>query len=350
MRRHPDGVNVLSGAGRSTRVPSVMHGLLATTLLVGAAGYFAGCGPGADEGDADGGADTTAGDGPVADSLAMPGGANGGAGAGLGEPVLVVDSLAMPESAAPGPDGRWYVSLIGVFGTNDDGAIVAVDASSGAVDTVATGLDDPKGVTFKGDTLYVADVGGVFTVAPGGAVSVFAPASAFPRPPGLLNDVVFDAGGDLLVSDTGSLDGSAHGAIFRVSPSGEVTLVPQSDTLPELGSVNGLASSADGVYAVDFSSGSLFWTDGAGEWRKVVDGLGAGDGLALDGFGRLYVTDHTGGTVLVLLNIAGPGNPFGPDTVASGIEGAADLSIDAVKNRLLVPALRGNRLLVFELP
>jgi sugar lactone lactonase YvrE len=318
------------------------HLVLAGALVAGAAA-FAGCGPRGGEGGGEPAADTTAAGGDT-----TAGSREGGA--GLGEPVLTVDSLAMPESAAPGPDGRWYVSLIGAFGTNDDGAIVAVDASSGAVDTVATGLDDPKGVTFRGDTLYVADVGGVFAVAPGGAVSAFAPAAAFPKTPQLLNDVVFDADGNLLVSDTGNVDGSGGGAIFRVSPAGEVAVLAGSDTIPDLGSVNGLASGPGGIYAVGFASGALYVLDGAGTWTKLKDGLGAGDGLALDRFHRLYVTDHTGGTVLKIENVGGSGNPFDPDTVATGIEGAADLSFSEDGSRLAVPALRGNRLLVFETP
>jgi sugar lactone lactonase YvrE len=343
MRRRASGA---TGGGANRLLASIRRTGIPVGVLVAGATLAAACGPRAEETEEAPAPDTAA--TAAGDTAAGAGGEGGGS--GLGDPVLVVDSLAMPESAAPGPDGRWYVSLIGVFQTNGDGAIAAVDPASGAVDTVATGLDDPKGVAFRGDTLYVVDVGRVVSIAPGGAVSTYAAASAFPTPPQFLNDVVVDAGGDLLVSDTGSLDGSGGGKIFRVASGGDVSVLAGSDTIPDLGSVNGLASGPGGIYAVGFASGALYVLDGGGAWTKLKDGLGAGDGLALDSFGRLYVTDHTGGTVLRLANVGGSGNPFGPDTVATGIEGAADLSLDEDAGRLAVPALRGNRLLVFEAP
>ena len=269
----------------------------------------------------------------------------------LGDPVLVVEDLKTPESVAIGPDGRYYVSLIGEFGKEGDGAIVILDPETGEQTPYASGLFDPAGIIFKGDTLLVADRKGVLRVAPGGAVSVLAAAGSFPRPPQFLNDVAFDANGDLLVSDSGDLK-SKGGAIFRVAPDGRVSIFAGSDTIPDLATVNGLARGPDGIYAVGFGSGALYVTDAAGGWRKIASGLGSSDGLAFDASGRLFVTDHVGGAVLLVdvQGAAGDQPAGGGRKIAGGLDGAADLTVDEKRGRLVIPALRANRLDVYDLP
>jgi sugar lactone lactonase YvrE len=314
--------------------------LAAAFLLTAVTGWLAmACGPRTETPEGDTPADTTG-----SDTLA---GAPAGE-ASLGDPILVVESLPTPESAAVGPDGRYYVSLIGEFGKDGDGAVVILDPETGAQTPYASGLFDPTGLVFKDDTLYAADRDGVLRIAPGGAVSMLASADAFPRKPMFLNDVVLDGEGNLLVSDTGDLTSPAGGAIFRVTPAGEVSLVAHSDSVPEVTKVNGLARGPDGmIYALGFGSGELHASQGEGAWRKVGEGYGKGDGLAFDSAGRLWVTDHEGGYVL----LAEPAAPqAAPRRVAQGLEGAADLTVDEARGRLVVPELRGNRIKVFELP
>src|SRR5919109_5084626 len=67
-----------------------------------------------------------------------------------------IDSIPAPESVTVGPDGAWYVSSFGKFDTKGDGAVYRVDPDKGTPARFVTGLDDPCGVVFLGDTLWVA--------------------------------------------------------------------------------------------------------------------------------------------------------------------------------------------------
>src|SRR3989304_3182225 len=59
-------------------------------------------------------------------------------------------ALNTPESVRLGADGRYYVSEIGVFGTDGDGRIVAVDPETWESAVFVAGLNDPKGLAFRG--------------------------------------------------------------------------------------------------------------------------------------------------------------------------------------------------------
>jgi hypothetical protein len=76
--------------------------------------------------------------------------------ADAGEPKTVT-GLKNPESAAVGPDGKVYVTVIGEREKKGDGSVAIVE-SSGKITTFATGLDDPHGVVIVADSLYIADV------------------------------------------------------------------------------------------------------------------------------------------------------------------------------------------------
>jgi hypothetical protein len=65
-------------------------------------------------------------------------------------PLRIVDSIPAPESVAVGPDGAWYVSSFGKFGTKGDGAVYRVDPEKGTRAVYAPGLDDPCGLLFLG--------------------------------------------------------------------------------------------------------------------------------------------------------------------------------------------------------
>jgi hypothetical protein len=73
--------------------------------------------------------------------------------AGFSRPSQVIDSIPAPESVAVGPDGAWYVSSFGKFGTKGDGAVYRVNPEKGSREIFAGGLDDPCGLLFLGNTL-----------------------------------------------------------------------------------------------------------------------------------------------------------------------------------------------------
>lgn len=99
-----------------------------------------------------------------------------------------VGGFLTPESVAVGPDGRYYVSNIGQFNVPGDGSIKAIAGNpfdgAAMVSHVATGLNDPKGIVFVGNDLFVADVNQVWRVITSGQMagekSVFLAPAAFP--------------------------------------------------------------------------------------------------------------------------------------------------------------------------
>src|SRR5215210_6104016 len=82
-------------------------------------------------------------------------------------PIRIVDSIPSPESVAIGPDGAWYVSSFGRFGVEGDGAVYRVTPENMRREVYAGGLDDPTGLVFVGETLWVADRKGVYQVKRG---------------------------------------------------------------------------------------------------------------------------------------------------------------------------------------
>ena len=110
-----------------------------------------------------------------------------------GEPKTI-KGLKNPESAAVGPDGKVYVTVIGEREKKGDGSVAIVDPS-GRITTFATGLDDPHGVVIVADSLYIADVKVVWKVDAKGKVEVYLGPEGFPRAPGYLNDIAYDGKG-----------------------------------------------------------------------------------------------------------------------------------------------------------
>jgi glucose/arabinose dehydrogenase len=83
---------------------------------------------------------------------------------------------------------------------------------------------------------------------------------------------------------------------------------------------------------VDSVSGQLSRLNVAdGTMTKVADGLGAADGIAWDHYGRLYISDSSGGKVSV---IGRPGDK--PVQLAAGFTAPAGLGLDAAGTNLIV--------------
>ena len=264
--------------------------------------------------------------------------------AGFREPVRVIDSIPGPESVAVGPDGAWYVSSFGKFDNGMDGAVYRVDPDKGTREIYADKLEDPCGVAFVGNTLWVADRKGVYRVTKGKVELVY-PARSFPRELHFLNDLAVGRNGELYVSDTGDSTAAGHGAVFRVASGKRPEVVPGSDTVRAQSSVNGLfPGGGDTLYTVGYRTGVLSVTDGKGRWRELARGLGAPDGIDVADDGAFYVSDNVGGD-LFLVQRAGNAKPA---KLASGLKAPADLVVDHKRGLLVVPENQANRLSVYQ--
>jgi gluconolactonase len=269
--------------------------------------------------------------------------AQGPAGA-FDRPAAVIEGIPAPESVAIGSDGAWYVSSFGKFDVAGDGAVYRVPPGGGRAAVWATGLDDPCGLIFVGDTLWAADRRGVFRVRQGKAELVY-DAATFPRPVHFLNDLATDPSGTLYVSDTGDSTAAGRGAVFVLTRGGRATVLPGSDTVRAQSSANGLYREASGsLYVVGYRTGVMSVTDGHGKWREVARGLGSPDGIEDAGSGAFYVTDNVGGDLWLVSRQAG-GKVV---KLASGLRAPADLVVDRRRGVLIVPENDAGRLSIYK--
>jgi gluconolactonase len=266
--------------------------------------------------------------------------------ASFSKPLRTIDSIPAPESVAVGPDGAWYVSSFGKFDNGADGAIYRVDPERGTREIYARGLEDPCGVVFLGETLWVADRKGVYRIQGQKPELVF-PAASFPRPLHFLNDLAAGPGGTLYVSDTGDSTASGRGAVFILRPGSRPSVLPGSDTVRAQSSANGLlVGLGDTLYLVGYRTGVLSLRDGRGAWHEVARGLGSPDGIAFaPGRTGFYVSDNVGGNLYLVPRSSGAGAV----RLTSGLKAPADLIVDQRRRWLVIPENDGNRLSIYPL-
>lgn len=261
----------------------------------------------------------------------------------FGAEPRTVTGLATPESVLVSADGRILVSEVGGFGKDGDGRVSVIDAKLGRTDWATAGLDDPKGLAEREGFVYAADKTRIVRIDRSGKVSVFAAASAFPKPPRFLNDLAFDAEGMLYASDSGDIQNGGDGVIYRLAPDGTVSRVVDEAANRAIHSPNGLLADGPGKLLVtDFHTGELLRLDIAtGRSEKLADGFGGGDGLARDADGRLIISDWRGGQVWSL-DLKQPGAK--PVRYDASFQAAADLTLSADGRHILVPDMKAGTL------
>ncbi|MGC3969297.1 MAG: PQQ-dependent sugar dehydrogenase [Pirellulales bacterium] len=258
------------------------------------------------------------------------------------EPIVtpLASKLQTPESVAVGvsyakqfPQFTTVVSEIGEFGKDGDGKVTVIKGADKTV--LADGLDDPKGLAFAGEQLFVADKNKVWRIGPKGGKEVFAATEAFPIPPKFLNDVEVDAAGNVYVSDSGDLKGTG-GAVFKITADGKVSTLLDSSN-PAIKGPNGLLIvNTNQLYILDFFSGELNRLNlETQQLEKVTDGLDGGDGLTQDFDGNIYITQNAKGLLSLLRPGATKSEPYGPK-----FGGAADLTLNPKTGQLLVPDMK----------
>lgn len=254
-------------------------------------------------------------------------------------PKPLVEGLKSPESVAVDVEGRIFISTIGEFDVDGDGAIMVVE--DGKAVPFATGLDDPKGLVAYDGNLFVADKQHVLQIDKEGAVKRFAPANAFPTTPKFLNDLAVDAeSGTLYVSDSGDLQGH-DGAVYRITARGLVDMVVDQKTFPVLNTPNGLLlDGASHLLLADFGTGALYRIKLADRSvEKVAEGFDGADGLVWDRYGRLYISSWKEGKVFV---IGRPGDE--PQLLSKDFKAAADICLDPTSKMILVPDMTAGTL------
>ena len=245
------------------------------------------------------------------------------------ESLNTISGLISPESVAQDAKGDIYVSEIGEFNKDGDGKITRISID-GKLSTFASGMDDPKGITFIGKSLYVTDKNRVLKVEPDGKWTVFGSTMAFPQTPVFLNDITSDDAGNIYVSDSGNL--KSGGAIFKIAQNKKITLVLDENT-PEILAPNGLWIIKNDLYEVDFSSGILYKINLKNKSiSKIAEGFGGGDGLIKSG-NNFFVSDWKNGKIF---KVQGSKVSLYKD----GFTAAADIALSYDNKSIMAPDMK----------
>ena len=245
------------------------------------------------------------------------------------ESLNVISGFVSPESVVQDAKGDIYVSEIGEFNKDGDGKITRISID-GKISTFASGMDDPKGLTFIGKSLYVTDKNRVLKIEPDGKWTVFASTMAFPQTPVFLNDITSDATGNLYVSDSGNL--KSGGAIYKIAQDKKITLVV-NENAPEILAPNGLWIINNDLYEVDFSSGILYKINLKTKLiSKIAEGLGGGDGL-IKFNDHFFVSDWKNGKIY---KVQGSKASLFKD----GFIAAADIALTYDKKSIITPDMK----------
>ncbi|MEI7757541.1 MAG: gluconolaconase [Bacteroidota bacterium] len=245
------------------------------------------------------------------------------------ESLNAISGLESPESVAQDANGDIYVSEIGEFNKDGDGKITRISID-GKLSTFASGMDDPKGITFIGRSLYVTDKNRVLKVEPDGKWTVFGSTMAFPQTPVFLNDITSDEAGNLYVSDSGNL--KSGGAIYKIAQNKKITLVLDENT-PEILAPNGLWIIKNDLYEVDFSSGILYKINLKNKSiSKIAEGFGGGDGL-IRFRNNFFVSDWKNGKIF---KVQGSKVSLFRD----GFTAAADIALSFDRKSIMTPDMK----------
>jgi hypothetical protein len=226
-----------------------------------------------------------------------------------------------------------------------DGRVVKLRWIAGGVGGAR--LDAPKGLAIRGDTLAVADIGGVhfFDRRTG------RPLRTQTLPGLVFNDLAYGADGSLWITDTGPdrtstpIDTSKDlDAVWRVSPRGQTIAVARGLALDR---PDGIVLDGTGAIIATFGADRLERVGGGtpGRWSTVVSLPGGRvDGLRRLPDGSLVTSSWDRKTVWRL-----DANHV-PHTLLTGVTSPAGLAVDTRRHRLAVTSMQGNAMYLLPLP
>lgn len=232
-----------------------------------------------------------------------------------------------------GVDNNGFISIV-----TPDGKIANLKWIAGGVNGVT--LDAPKGIAIGQGRVYVADLT---------RVRMFDLATGAPRGehvvPGakILNDLVVAADGTIYATDSGDFGGDASkGAIFKITPQGQVTAIARG---AELKVPNGIALDAAGnVVMIPFGGAEVQTRKPDGTLIGITPlKVGQLDGLIILPDGSKLISSWEAKQVVRQM----------PDgtvrVVAENIEGPAAIGFDSKRQKVLIPLLTTNVLVIADL-
>ena len=243
-----------------------------------------------------------------------------------------------PESVAEGIDGHIYVSEIGERDKDGDGKISRID-KDGNISTFATGLNDPKGIIFFKEKLYVTDRDVIIEVNKNGSWSILGAEMSFPKTPIFLNDIDVDSKGNFYITDTGNF--KTGGIVFKMNLAGNITVL-FDETHENNKAPNGvLPIGKNKILLLDWG-GELFEANTqTKKIKKIGDGFPGGDGLAIKNK-TIYISSWKEGKIYEFKN-------GDSKVIADGFEAAADIALNRDKTHLIIPDMKAGTVTILPI-
>jgi sugar lactone lactonase YvrE len=209
------------------------------------------------------------------------------------------EELKNPVNLVAGTDARVYVAAGAE--TGKDGADAVLVVQDGKAVPFATGFHALQGMAVYLESLFVADRDGVWRLDRKGNATLFVPVKAFPEPVHRLMGLTADPESGILYVADGGVGAGGHGAVYRISPQGQISFVTDRKHWPDQHTPTGLVLDGASHLLVLDSGGELLRVKLAdGSTERVAQDLGSGGWLAWDRHGRLFLTDTRGGRLLVI--------------------------------------------------
>ena len=247
---------------------------------------------------------------------------------------LTLTGFSSPESILYDATGdRYLVSNIqGNAGEDDGDGFISVVTPEGTIESlrwISSPLSAPKGMAIDGDRLYVADLD---------AVEVFERATgtwleSIALPTGRSNDVTIGPDGALYVTERIDV------IVYRIEDGMPVVLASGE----ALGEPNGIVGYPDGLLVLD-STGRVLQLDLDGQITVQAEL----PSFPLDGI--LLHPDHT-----LLVSCWGASAIYAVDdsesvVLLSDLSSPADIGLDTLRDRLLVPQMITDQIRIITLP
>lgn len=266
--------------------------------------------------------------------------------------VIGEDAFEAPETAVWDEQRDVYLvsSINGELTAQDDNGFISRVAPSGEIIDLRwidggrpeTTLHAPKGMVLTAEHLIVADVRTVrfYDRTTGKPAHQWQVPGAY-----MLNDPAVAPDGTIYCTDTGGSTTEHPGAVYRFAADGESQRIAHGTDYDR---PDGLLAEAEGLLVAPFESHArtLYRLNSDGRRQHFATLPTAKlDGLLRLPDGRLIVTSWSGKTVYLL-------DPSGnsASVLANGIRSPAQIGYDRERRRLLVPVLREDKLLVYDVP
>ena len=254
-----------------------------------------------------------------------------------------------PESVIKAFDEKLFVSVMG-GNIAGDGSIVKI-IKGDKTETFATGLNQPKGMAFINNTLYVTDVDKVWEINEKGEKKIFINKGEFPSPALYLNDLDANPQTDeLYVTDMGAvsfmrdengnlwpLEGAESlkipnkGRIYAISRSTKAIRVVM-DFNSDIRNPNGVTvNQVNGTLITGFFSGKVI--NIKNNQTTFLPGTFRGaDQARYDSAGNVYISSWSQGKVWKLDKVT-----LQQHVLFEGLQSAADFILDEKANVLIIP-------------